>query len=83
MPLNIKNPEVDELARKLAERTGESITEAVLNALKERLERTGKGRAAIIKDELSAIRRRCARLPVRDSRSPDEILGYDEQGLPR
>ncbi|NTW08987.1 MAG: ATP-binding cassette domain-containing protein [Anaerolineaceae bacterium] len=34
-------------------------------------------------DEIRAIRRRCAALRVRDHRSPDEILGYGEQGLPR
>lgn len=83
MPLNIENAEVDALARKLAERTGETITEAVLNALRERLERTRTGTGAPLKEELAAIRKRCAELPVRDGRSADEILGYDDRGLPR
>lgn len=34
-------------------------------------------------DELDKIALHCSRLPVRDSRTPDEILGYDEHGLPR
>jgi len=29
------------------------------------------------------IGRRCARLPVQDHRAADEIVGYDEDGLPR
>lgn len=82
MPINIKNPEVDALVRELAARTGESITEAVLNALKERLART-RPRAAPLREELAAIRKRCARLPVHDARPADELLGYDEEGLPR
>jgi antitoxin VapB len=34
-------------------------------------------------DELDEIALHCARLPVLDPRTPDEILGYDEHGLPR
>jgi antitoxin VapB len=84
MALSIKHPEADRLARELAQRTGESLTEAVLNALRERLRReTGRGQVPRLADELRAIRRRCSALPVIDPRSPDEILGYDEQGLPR
>ena len=84
MPFSIKHPEADRLARKLAAATGESLTEAVTNALKERLERVvaAKKRRSLA-DELDQIAKRCARLPVRDARSADEILGYDEQGLPR
>jgi len=33
-------------------------------------------------DELRAIRDRSAKLPVLDNRTPDQILGYDERGLP-
>jgi len=39
MALSIKDPDADKLARALAERTGETLTEAVINALRERLER--------------------------------------------
>ncbi|MGO9061174.1 MAG: type II toxin-antitoxin system VapB family antitoxin [Candidatus Binataceae bacterium] len=84
MPLNIKHPEADRLARELAKRTGESITDAVINALRERLARE-EGRTSIpeLKDEILAISKRCAALPDLDRRSADEIIGYDRHGLPR
>jgi antitoxin VapB len=82
MSLNIKHPEADRLARSLAEKTGETITETVIKALQERLARE-EGRAILpsIKDELLAIGRRCAALPDLDTRSANEILGYDAHGL--
>lgn len=83
MALSIKDPEADRLARELANRTGETLTEAVLVALRERLAReTGRTRAVPLRDELAAIRQRCAALPMLDTRSSDEILGYDHAGLP-
>jgi antitoxin VapB len=70
------------LARELAARTGESLTEAVVAALRERLTReTGRTRTTWLSDELAAIRRRCAALPVIDNRAAEQILGYDEHGL--
>jgi antitoxin VapB len=83
MRINIKNPEADALARQLAERTGETVTEAVLNALRERLARTEQARSRALREALASIRRRCARLPVLDARPADELLGYDALGLPR
>lgn len=84
MPLSIKHPEADRLARELAARTGESLTEAVIKALKERLQReAGKARVRRLSDELGRIGARCAALPVLDDRAADEIIGYDEDGLPR
>jgi antitoxin VapB len=84
MALSIKHPEADRLARLLADRTGESLTDAVLTALRERLDREqARSDAAQILEELRAIRARMARYPVLDDRSPDEILGYDEHGVPR
>ena len=72
------------MARELAAATGESLTEAVLNALKERLARhRGRVHAVRLEDELLAIGRRCADLPVLDDRAPEDIIGYDERGLPR
>ncbi len=83
MALNIKDPATDRLARQLAELTGESLTEAVAAALRERLERERRRRGkAIDRDEVMRIARRIAARPVLDGRSPDEILGYDEHGLP-
>lgn len=83
MALSIKDPEADRLARELAERTGETLTEAVIVALRDRLKRErGRSRPRPLREELAEIRRRCAALPVLDERSPEEILGYDERGLP-
>jgi antitoxin VapB len=83
MPLSIKNPEADRLARELAETTGETLTEAVLTALRERLQRvTGRRRTSGLREEIARMQERIARLPVLDKRSDDEILGYDERGLP-
>lgn len=84
MALSIKHPEADRLARELAARTGETLTEAVIVALRERLARKrARGRAVPLREELAAIRQRCASLPVLDGRAADDIVGYDEHGLPR
>ena len=84
MPLSIKDPEADRLARAVADRTGETLTQAVITALRERLARVqNKGEDAenLVQDVL-AIGKHCAALPVLDGRSPDELLGYDANGLP-
>lgn len=81
MALNIKNPRTEQLAKQVAKETGESLTEAVTRALEERLERLSGSRQT--PDRLQAmleISKRCSRLPDLDSRSADEILGYNEQG---
>jgi antitoxin VapB len=84
MSLNIKDPEADMLVRKLAQATGESITQAVTIAVSERLARLQAGhRPWRLADELDEIGLRCASLPVLDERNEDEILGYDANGLPR
>jgi antitoxin VapB len=84
MALSIKNEEAEHLARELAKKTGLSITEAIKTALRAQLAREeGKRSAPRVRDELLAIGRRCAALPDLDRRSPEEILGYDEIGLPR
>jgi antitoxin VapB len=83
MALNIKDPETDRLARRLASLTGENITEAVKTAVRERIEREERGRGKASLEELRAIARRIASAPDRDPRTPDEIIGYDERGLPR
>jgi antitoxin VapB len=50
--------------------------------VRERLQRERRKTRVPLRDELREIRERCARLPVQDPRSADEILGYDEHGLP-
>ena len=82
MALNIKDGETDRLVRKLAAATGETVTEAVRNAVREKIERLPKRTGQSRFDELMAIGRRCAALRDIDSRTPDEILGYDRDGLP-
>lgn len=84
MALNIRNAEAERLAEELARLTGETKTAAVTRALRDRLERVRRERSGrALADELDAIARHCASLPVRDGRSADEILGYDERGVPR
>jgi antitoxin VapB len=83
MALNIRNPEAEALAERLAELTGETKTAAVTRALRDRLERLQReGSGKTLADRLDAIARHAAALPIRDARSADEILGYDQNGLP-
>lgn len=82
MAISIKDPETDRLARALAAATGMSLTEAIREALRDRLEReTHRGRRGL-GAEVRRIQERVARLPVRDPRPADEIVGYDDHGLP-
>jgi antitoxin VapB len=84
MTLTIEHPEANRLARELATATGESVTEAVLQALRERLAREqGRQRTPNLREELRAIRERCSKLLLKDTRSPEEIIGYDDNGIPR
>ena len=84
MALSIKDPEADRLARDVAARAGETLTEAIVVALRERLARLRRRpRRRRLRDELREIAGRCSRLPTIDGRSAEEILGYDERGLPR
>lgn len=84
MALNIRNPEAERLATELARRTGETKTDAVINSLRDRLSRVRRERSKrSLADELEEIAKHCASLPILDPRPGDEILGYDEQGLPR
>ena len=79
MALSIKNDEADRLARELAETTGESITDAVMASLRERLER--ERRKPGIGKKLEALVAEVGTYPVLDQRTPDEIVGYDADGL--
>ena len=84
MALNIRNRETEQLAETLAKLTGETKTQAVTKALRDRLERIRRRRAGrCLADELDEIALHTASLPVLDNRNADEILGYDEHGLPR
>jgi antitoxin VapB len=85
VPLNIKDAETHALARELAAATGETITKAVQLAIRERLRKVRAARTARrpLADRLDEIARHCAALPVLRDRTADEILGYDDRGLPR
>ena len=85
MALNIKNEETEKLARELARRRGQGITEVLTDVLRREVERE---RRKLRPNEIEARMRRIDaiveelnRLPVLDDRSADEIIGYNEQGL--
>lgn len=83
MALNIRNQRTEELADTLARLTGETKTEAVTKALRDRFERVRRERSGrSLARELDDIARHCASLPVLDERDDDDILGYDTRGLP-
>ena len=83
MPLNIKDDETHALARRLAEHTGESMAKAVRRAVEERLRRVeNAGDTALRAAKLNRIALDCAAAPEYGRRSADDILGYDERGLP-
>jgi antitoxin VapB len=82
MAILIKDSEADKLIRTLAERTGESITDAVKQAVRERLQNV-----PLNENEIAARKRKLAKLyakwdavPVINHRTPDEIIGYNEFG---
>jgi antitoxin VapB len=83
VPLNIKDPEVYQLARQVAALTGETLTETVRRALRERLQREESAQTdPQWIEKLREISDRCAARPVLDHRSNDELVGYDELGVP-
>jgi antitoxin VapB len=82
MAINIRNEEAERLAAQLARLTGESKTQAITQALRERLARLRRRTRRRRVDELNEIALRCAALPVLDRRPAEEIIGYDESGLP-
>ena len=84
MALSITNKDAERLAREVAKETGESLTQAILRSLEERLKRLTTGRvAAITTRDILEIGARCAASPDLDTRNVDEILGYGDEGAPR
>ena len=80
MVLSIKSDEANALARQLARETGESLTTAVTEALRERLAVVRQRRSR--KDALNRIQQIARSRTVLDSRPHDEIVGYDADGAP-
>lgn len=84
MAISLKDPELDRLARELAHRTGETLTEAIKVALRDRLARLREqARRRPLSEELLEIGRRCAAMPTLDDRTAEDIIGHDNRGLPR
>jgi antitoxin VapB len=82
--ISIRNPKAEQLAREVAEQSGESLTQAIINSLEERLDRLkGRRSATNLTEEILRISQRCSALPELDRRSPDEILDYDSRGVPK
>lgn len=82
MAILIKDQEADQMIRVLADRTGESITDAVKQAVRERLQRV-----PLTEEQIAARKRKLAKLyaewdaePIVDNRTADEIIGYNEFG---
>jgi len=84
MAMNIKNPKTQHLAQELAAITGESLTAAITEALRERIERLRRERGASLAKRLLAIGKECAaqlKEPYHSVEHGD--LLYDERGLPK
>jgi antitoxin VapB len=84
MAMSIKNEATERLARQVARVTGESLTEAIQKSLAERLGRLNQRRKAhILTSQIEDLLQRVDALPALDSRPEKEILGYDDDGIPR
>jgi antitoxin VapB len=80
--LNVKDPAAHRLAEAIAEATGETMTRAVTEALRERYERIQSRRGKATVEELLAIADRAAAHVKRPYVDHAELL-YDENGLPK
>ncbi|MCD6398081.1 MAG: type II toxin-antitoxin system VapB family antitoxin [Spirochaetaceae bacterium] len=81
MAISIRNTLAEKLAREVAEESGESMTQAIIHSLEDRLEKLqGRREPKNLLREIQEIGSRCAALPDIDQRSPDEILGYNKNG---
>ncbi|MDX2270263.1 MAG: type II toxin-antitoxin system VapB family antitoxin [Bryobacter sp.] len=88
MAIHIEDPRLEEALRRLCELTGETVEEAVGKSIAQRLEaeseeaRSPRPDAEKLREKYRLVRERVAKLKVLDPRSPEEILGYDENGMP-
>jgi antitoxin VapB len=78
----IRAERVERKIRTLAARTGETLTDAVEKAVDDRLAIVSPRQGRVDREGLAKLLDEVRRLPVIDPRSPDEIIGYDEFGLP-
>ena len=71
------------MARELAKETGETLTEVIKRSLQDRLQRVrGRRHAKGLPEQIADILQRMDALPTLDKRAEDEILGYDQDGIP-
>jgi len=83
LTLPIEDPETERIVRELASLTGETVALAIRRAVEERVQRVRRERGGHSPAAgLLEIGRRCAALPDLDARTANNILGYDEHGLP-
>lgn len=83
MALSIRNSQAEQLAREVATISGENLTQAIIHALEERLERLkGRRTTSNLMQEIMTISQRCSSIPDIDQRSPEEILDYNQSGIP-
>lgn len=82
MGLNVKDPEAHRLAQAIARQTGQSLTEVVIDSLRERYEKLEKRKGKASLAELMAIAKRASRGVKRPYLEHGELL-YDEHGLPK
>ena len=81
MALSIRNKKAEAAARQVAKATGESLTDAILHSLEDRLARLRGARiAGGLEEQILDIARRCSAMPDLDTRPADEILGYRLDG---
>ena len=81
MALSIRNKKAEAAARQVAKATGESLTDAILHSLEDRLARLRGTRLADgLEEQIMDIARRCGAMPDLDRRPADEILGYRRDG---
>ncbi|WP_419917625.1 type II toxin-antitoxin system VapB family antitoxin [Candidatus Poriferisocius sp.] len=78
--MSIKSAKADQLARELAALTGKSITVVITESLETQLDFERRRRRH--RQGLSDIVERFRLLPVLNERAPDEVIGYDQHGLP-
>ncbi len=83
MAILIKDAHTDRVVRELAARTGRTIKEAVRIAAERELAELPSDKGRIDPVKLAETLARLRSYPVTDERSADEILGYDDNGLPR
>ena len=81
MALSIKNEEVERLVKTLSRETGKGVTEIILDALRVQYQKHHRSKLApSLFDEIREISLRCGSIPTKDPRTPEEILGYNDQG---